>query len=405
MPEGGKGLLRLLAHSSYRRLWLAGLLSSAGSQMSRIGLLLYLYKSTHSVPGLALLVLLETLPGALLAPMAGVVVDRAKKRTVMIASDLARCAFLLAIFAWPSVAVLYLMAALQSIATVFFQPAAASSLPLILEPEDMPRANGLDQATANLVMILGPVAGAELFLAYGLEAILLVDAASFLLSAALVTGVSVRPVAPPEKTEESGMLSELRTGWAYLREHRLVLHLAALFFVSLLCVGLWIPLAPFFVDEFLKGSEHVLGYQMAAFGAGGVLGGLLAPRLVAWLGKGKTLVLAWMAEAVAMITYSQVPQVGGSLAIIFVWGIVVTMVVVPFYSILQNIVDERFLGRVFSLLKQGENLALVLAMGAAMGLRGVLGTHLIFALAGITYFAIAAASSLTPGGRFLRAFR
>lgn len=395
-----RGVLR---NPGFRRLWLADLLSSVGTQASRMALILYLFRTTDSVAGLALLVALETLPGALAAPAAGVLVDRASRRAVMLGSDLARAALLLLVLADPNPVAIYALAALLSVATAFFQPAQLASVPLAVPAGDLPRANGLTQATGNVVLILGPLAGAELFLSFGLAPALLLDAASFLLSGLLVAGLRLREVEGRET--ESAPLADLKAGWRYVSGHALVRPLVLLFFTSLLCVGLWLPLAPFFIREFLGGSERVLSIQLAAFGAGGALGGLLAPNLVARMGQGGTLIAALLAEASLMTLYSAVPHVAVSVAVIFVWGIVVATVAVPFYSILQTLVDERFLGRVFSLLKQTESVAIALAMALAVGLRGLLSSHAALTLAGCAYLAIVAAVSTAPGGRALREIR
>lgn len=403
---------QLLGNRAFRRLWAAGLLSTLGTQVSRIGLVLFLFQKTDSVPGLALLIVLETLPGALAAPVAGAIIDRLDRRALMIGADLARALCLLAVLANPTVETIYLMAALGSIASAFFQPAERALLPQLVTAGELPRANGLVESTGNLVLIVGPLAGAELFLRVGIGPTLVVDAVSFVVSAVLVLGVgaAARRVAGATArraldTERASPLTDLREGWSYLVHHRLVLHLVLLFFVSLLCVGLWLPLAPFFIREFLGGSQRLLGVQTAAFGAGGVLGGLAAPRLVARLGKGTALSLAFLAEGLAMTLYALVPDARASVAIIFVWGVVVSVVVVPFYSILQTVVDERFRGRVFSVLKQSENLALLAAMGLAVALQRVLASHWIFCAAGLAYCGVAALASMSAGGRALRATR
>ncbi len=396
----------LLANRAFRRLWAAGLLSALGTQVSRIGLILFLFERTDSVPGLALLVVLETLPGVLAAPAAGAVIDRLDRRALMIGADLLRALFLLAVLAHPAVETIYLMAALGSVATAFFQPSERALLPAVVPAADLPRANGLAESTSNLVLILGPLAGAELFFSVGLAPTLLLDAASFVLSAVLILGVGAGAAARPDgRAERASPLADLRDGWRYVLHHRLVLHLALLFFVSLLCVGLWLPLAPFFIREFLGAGERLLGVQIAAFGLGGVLGGLAAPRLVAHLGQGAALSLGFLAEGTVMTLYALVPDARASVGIIFVWGVVVSIVVVPFYSLLQSVVDEGFRGRVFSFLKQSESLALLGAMGLAVALQRVLPSHWIFCAAGLAYCGVAALAATTAGGRVLRATR
>jgi MFS family permease len=185
----------VLSNRSFRSLWLAGSLSRLGSEVSRIGLFLYLLDENRSVLILATLVALRTLPGAITAPAAGFIVDRWSKRSVMIASDLTRMALLLGILWRPGIEAIYVAAALHSVATVLFEPAKAAALALVVEKGELLRANGLERSTANVLMVLGPLLGAELFLRGGLAAILAVDAVSYLASALVTSRIKVRSIA------------------------------------------------------------------------------------------------------------------------------------------------------------------------------------------------------------------
>lgn len=396
--------LTILGNRSFRRMWLASLLSLLGSQISRIGLLLHVAREGDVVAGLAVLVALETLPGALAAPLAGAVVDRFDKRAVMIASDLVRMLLMLAVLAHPTVGVIYLMAALHSVLTAFFEPAKLASIPHVVGPKELLRANGLDKSASNLTLILGPVVGAELLLGLGLSATLIIDALTFLLSAALLLGVNIRQdVKPNAWPSPRAALRELGGGWAYLARHRLALHLNLLLFTALVCTGLWTPLAPGFIREHLGGSEAVLGWQFGAFGLGAALGGLWAPRVAERLGAGPTLFLGFLAEGAMLFVYGLVPQLAASTLIIFVWGNVVSLALVPFYSILQEVVEEGCQGRVFAVVKQSENVAVALAMPAAVALSAFLDSRVIFLCAGLFYFGVVALSALSAGGRALLA--
>jgi MFS family permease len=375
-----------------------------GSQVSRLGLILYVFDTRGEIVSLALLIVLDTLPGAVAAPLAGAVVDGMNKRVVMVVSDLSRMIFMLAILVHPTLGVIYLMTALHSIATVFFQPAKSAAIPLIVKQEDLTRANALEQSAANLTLITGPVLGAILLRQFGLTATLLFDAASFLVSALLVLKVTIRQVERRQiDLSAAGAVNEIKEGGQYLLRHPLALQLTFLLFVALSCTSLWLPLAPFFIRDQLGVSEQLMGWQSGLFGLGAALGGLIAPRVIDRFGTGLTLFAAFLGEALSMMVYSVVSRVGISMLVIFVWGVILSIIVVPFYSILQQIVEERFLGRVFSLIKQGENLAVVLAMLAAVLLQGFVATPLILLLAGLVYFAFTVVSSFSRGGRALLA--
>lgn len=392
----------MLGNSSYRNLWLASLLSMTGSQISRVGLILYIYSTGNSVPALALLLILELLPGALVAPLAGVVIDAYSKRAVMIVSDLLRMVFMLLIWWRPTTGMIYWMAALHSVATVFYLPAKSALIPAVVEESDWPSANGLDQSASSLTMVAGPIIGAELLILVGLKATLIVDAFSFLASALLVARVKSRPVTRGRvDLSLAATVQNVKAGWNYIATHRLVLRLNVMVFVSLLCAGMWMPLAPSFVRDQLSGSSRLVGWQIGIFGLGAILGGLLAPLLVRRFGKGVMVFLGLLTEGLSLSVYAVVSHVGVSMLIMFVLGIVVSIVVVTFYSILQTVVEEPFLGRVFSIVKQGENLAVVLAMVIAVLLQGFLDSHVILLVAGLFYVVLTVASSFGRGGRLL----
>jgi DHA3 family macrolide efflux protein-like MFS transporter len=391
----------LRSNSSFRNLWIANLFSMTGSQISRIGLVLYIFHTTNRLTDVAFLIALETIPGTICVPFSGVIVDRVSKRLVMIASDAGRIICLLVIVIHPTYTVIYLMIALHAIGAAFFEPAKSASVPLIVNPEELPRANGIEQSGNHLVLILGPFIGAELFTQVGLTATLLIDMATFLCSIILISRVHIRRTRGRVEKVAQSTVSDIVEGWKYIVRRQLVLLLLLLFFVSLLCVGLWLPLAPFFIRDFLKGSDRVLGLQLAMFGCGGVCGALLVSSLVRRVGKGLVLFLALMLEGLTMALYSLVPVVEVSVAICFFWGIIVSAILVPYYSIMQETVEEGFLGRVFSVARQGENVSILLAIGIAVGLHGVLSSNQIFLGAGLAYALIVSLLVATVGGREL----
>lgn len=385
---------------AFRNLWAAGLLSMTGSEMSRLALVLYLFNERHSVFDVALLVALRALPGALAAPGAGFLIDRYSRRTMMIGADVARMALTGVMLASPTPAAIYFAAIFDSVATAVFEPARCALLPSVTRRDEVPAANGVQQATANLTMVVGPVLGAEVFLLGGLHAVLVIDGASYLLSALLL--ISVRPRHPSCVAASSGSpLEEIREGWRYCRREAIVLCLVTMIFVSMLCGGIWMPLAPFFVHDVMGASDRALGLQFSAFGLGGIAGGLVASAIAARVHTGFLLFNGLLAEAALFVIYALVPNVAASVVVLFFWGITVSLIAVASQSILQLTVADRLLGRVFSTLKQGENLAMLLAMGLAVALSAWLSIRVVFLLAGGSYFAIVAAASMTKGGRAL----
>jgi len=391
----------LLSNSDFRNLWIANVLSTTGSSITRIGLVLYVFHTTNRLADVAFLIALETIPGTALVPFAGILVDQRSKRWVMILADTGRIICLVVILIHPSYAVIYLMITLHAIGGVFYEPAKSASVPLIVTTSELPRANGIEQSSKSMVLILGPIIGAELFTRLGLTIALVIDIATFLGSVILISRVRIRKAAGHGELAAHSPLSNITEGWRYIVRSKLIRHLIIMFFVSLLCVGLWLPLAPFFITDFLKGSDRVLGFQFGMFGLGGVIGSILIPGLVRRVGKGLVLFVSLLLEGLTMALYSLVPSVEFSIAICLFWGIVVSAILVPYYSIMQELVAENFLGRVFSVARQGESIAILLAIGIAVFLHGLFPSNQILLMGGLAYALVIALSAATAGGRQL----
>jgi predicted MFS family arabinose efflux permease len=389
----------LVRNLPFRRIWTAGLLSDAGSEISRISLVLYLAEESGTVAGVALLVVARTLPSLLAAPVLVALADRCRRGRVMIAADVARALVTCTILASPSPVAIYLAMILDAIAAAVFEPARAAALPQLVDARDVLRANGLARGAANATMVLGPLAGAELYVRFGLVATLLIDALSFVASALLI-GLARIPDLPAVRADAGG--GGVRAVLGYLARHDVALHVVALQFVSMLCAGLWLPLAPFFIRDVLGASERWLGLQHAAFGLGGVLGGLVAVRLPEQVRAGGLLVGALFAEGAHVGLYALVPDPVASLAVLSSWGAAVALIGTTSAAILQRQVAAHYLGRVFTMARQAEHLALLLAMALASALTGVMAVQTIFLLAGMIYCGAVLTVSHTAGGRALR---
>jgi DHA3 family macrolide efflux protein-like MFS transporter len=355
----------------------------------------------NSIAAVGALVYCETLPGSLAAFVSGAVIDSRDKRRMMVGMDILRAGLVMTAALLPAALLVYAMTAAASVASAFFNPARMAALPLAVDGALLTKANAMDQASSTLVMIAGPALGAYLFVSAGLKATLTLDALSFLLSAALLFPLRIRSPFAAYEMRRCSMAAQVREGWHYIVRHRVVMHLMGATVVSLLCVGLWMPVAPSFVQGFLSGSATALAYQLALFGIGGIAGSLAAPYAVRRLGKGTTFSTMLLAEATAMIIYSITPSLALSNLIICLWGAIVSMMLVPYYSLLQERVDEGFLGRVSAVARQAESAAAGIAIAAAVALRSVLEPQQMFLLAGCAYLAFAALALRTRSGRDL----
>lgn len=262
-------------------IWFGELISLIGSAVSDFALGIWVYQTTGSVLQFALISLAFVIPRLLIAPLAGVMVDRWNRRTVMIFSDcchalLMSSVFLLAYFGLLQSWHLYLITALGAIASSFQQPAYQAVIPQLVPPVHLGRANGLVDLGYGLAQLAAPLGGGLLFATLGLRGIVLLDLLTFLvaLTALLLVRVPDLPATdPPSPTTRTAWSQEFLAGWHFIRQERglmaLMLYIAATVFLT----GFMHVLTPPLVLS--MGDEAMLGIILTIGGVGMLAGGLV----------------------------------------------------------------------------------------------------------------------------------
>jgi MFS family permease len=265
---------RLLQENpAFRRLFLAHSVSRAGDAFNTVALVVLVFQLTGSALGVAGTVAFEVLPVLLLGPVVGLIVDRYPRRTLMVAADLARAglAFLLALVG-DSVIVAYGVAFGLSAFTQVFNPAVGSTLPDVVDADDLVDANSLLWTVAVLAqIILAPLAGA-LIGVYGAGIAFTVNAATYLLSAALLAdlGAGRSPA-----TVVQGNWQAAVAGIGAVRSHPLLRRLAIVQVLAALSAGSTSGLLVVLAGQQFGVEPSGVGWLLGAIGAGAAGGPLL----------------------------------------------------------------------------------------------------------------------------------
>ncbi len=290
--------LRVLRHPDFRYLFLGQSASVIGDRVVVVALALFVVRSGGSPGELGLVLAAQALPLVTLMLLGGVWADRLPRQRIMIATDLVRAALhaTLAVLILAGTVGLWQLIAIEAAfgaAQAFFQPAYSGVLPQTVPEDQILDARGLTELTANLAFLLGPAIASLIVLGLGAGEAFAFDAATFLLSAALLTRVSPRPRGQPG--ERGSALAELLAGWREVRSRAWVWVTIAVFAGAVLCVfAPWYALAPTVARD-LYGSAPVFGMLEAIAGAGAVIGALIATvwRPERPLRTGLLLILAW----------------------------------------------------------------------------------------------------------------
>jgi MFS family permease len=337
----------------FRALWLAQVISLTGDWFNTIASVIIV--SRYSASGLAVggLFIARALPPFLLGPLAGVVADRFDRRKVLVLSDILRSGIVLGFLLvdrperlW----LLYALTILQFSVSAFFEPARAALVPALVENDELLTANTLSSITWSAMLTLGGAIGGLTASLFGVRVSLVVDAASFLVSAVLVLSIPGQFHASTLHALESGW-HNFWDGMNYVRRN---LDVGIVTLVKALGqVGSFDIIAALYAAHVFRHGEEgatTLGLMFTAFGVGAVLGPLISNRLgnssKVWLrrailGGFVCMPLAWlivgMAPALPVALVGCVLRgAGGSVN----WT----------YSdvLLQMSVPNHFLGRVFA---------------------------------------------------------
>ena len=301
MP-GLRDLLRVLRHRDFRLLWLANSASVVGDRIVTVALALFVVDLTGRATDLGLVLAAYSVPLIGFLLVGGVYADRLPRHLVVVATDLVRFALhallaLLIVTGEVRIWHLVVIGVLFGTAEAFYRPAATGLLPQTVPEEEIQEANAVTGMFQNIAEFAGPALATLLVLGFSPAAAFALDAATFLVSAALL--VRVRPrergVAAAAPAARTSVWADVREGFHEVRSRSWVWATLASF-----CVALFVALAPLFVLGPIVAREQygdlaVFGYVFAAFGAGTIIGSLAGLR---WrprypLRRAMTLVLVW----------------------------------------------------------------------------------------------------------------
>jgi MFS family permease len=352
--------LRVLRHRDFRYLWLAQSASVIGDCIVIVALALFVIELTGSATDLGFVLAAASLPLVAFLLLGGVWADRLPRHRVMVVTDLVRFALhaLLATLIFTHTVAIWQLIVIEALfgsAEAFFRPAANGLLPQTVPEQEIQQANGLSTLSNNIGEFAGPALATALVLGLGAGWAFALDAATFLISAALLSRVRPRrrettarqlavapaPATPAPATattatataaadssEPVGVWSEIRDGYREVRSRSWVWATLAAF-----CAALFTGLAPWFVLGPVVAREQygeigVYGLVSAVLGIGTILGSLLGigwrPRFP--MRAAMLAILLWPAVAVlyaaGVTLYVVTPAMllgGAGIALFDVW--------------------------------------------------------------------------------------
>ena len=357
-------------NQTFTRLWVAHVTSGAGTAITTVALPLTAVLVLGASPSeMGLLAAAASLPNLLFGFIAGVWVDRVRRRPILVWADIGRALLLVSIpaAAWMgrlTFLQIWIVTFAAGTLTVFFQIAAISLLPALVEKRELVAANSRLSTSDAVLAIAGPAVAGGLVQLFSAPKAILLDAVSYIFSALALRGMTeAEPssTAPRNADDTNGRNAQFRSavvavgqevgeGVLELLRTPLLRTLTITSSMGMLAGSISAAVQMLFLVDQLNFTPSVIGTVLACGGAGSLLGALLSGRVAKILQVGMTLVvgkLLWIAGSLLMASADLVGyEVGAAGAALALSGLGSTIYFVNQISLRQTITSIRLLGRV-----------------------------------------------------------
>jgi dTMP kinase len=365
---------------SYFRLWLAQVISSTGDWIGLVAILAIAARVSHnSGAAVSLVMFARVVPGFFLATLGGVIIDRLDRRRVMFWCDIGRATLLALLPLVDSIAWLVVVSFALEILTLLWGPAKDASVPNLVDQEQLASANTLSLVASfgtfplaalifSLLAALAGWMGSFDFLRdlrFDQESLaLLVDAASFLVSALIVLRLPIRGAdrGPEHHADLSGTFRDIKEGLQFIVSEPAVRGVIVGLGLGLIGGGAMIPLGPVFAKEALGGDSATFGALMTALGIGAAIGVVALLLLQNRLPRERVFEFAVMGTGLFLVIAATLSTLGPAVLAVGLVGACAGTSYVTGFTVLQETVSDEMRGRTFACLYTVVRMCLLISL-------------------------------------------
>ncbi|MFP5238108.1 MAG: MFS transporter [Acidobacteriota bacterium] len=343
---------RALRHRNFRLFFGGQSISLIGTWMTRVATAWLVYRLTKSALLLGTVSFVGQIPTFLLAPFAGVIVDRIDRRQVLVwTQSLAMVQSLL--LAWLTlshrinITEILILSGFQGIVNAFDMPGRQSfMIRMVEEREDLSNAIAINSSMVNAARLIGPSLAGIVIAATNEGWCFLIDGVSYI--AVIISLLMMRLKPEGERHHGATMVQQLREGWVYVAESLPIRTILGLFAVLSLMGWPFTVLMPIFAAQVLHGGPHTLGFLMGAVGVGSLLSALTLVVRKTVRGLTKMIPIGAGIFGLGLIAFGLSHSMWLSMLMMFVTGFGMMQGLTTSNTILQTLVDEHMRGRVMS---------------------------------------------------------
>lgn len=351
----------LIANRNFLLLYLGQIVSSLGSGINFMGLTLYTLSIDGGITNIALLLMVLKLPSVLFGPFAGVLADTVNRKSLVVLSDLARGIIGIVLFFNTSIIYFYILIFTMTLFDILFAPSISGMLPEIVSEESLNEANSLFAGSRQLTRLIGPALGGVLATVFGIKTIFILNGLSFILSGVSELFIEYASVHSKfsMKTFTLSYKTNLKEGFNYIKHNYAIKFIIIFFSIASITFGAIPILYIDYINNVLNVSPGIYGLYMSLNSLGLVLGSFITTLLLRKFKAYEVMIIGVGIYGLLFFIFSSMSSLVFSISIFFVVGIVIASVDVTYGIYLQKNVDNKIIGRVYSLDMALSNLLIV----------------------------------------------
>lgn len=390
-------------------IWSGQFLSILTSSIVNFAIVLWLSLETGSAEVLAFATMAALLPQSVLGLFTGILIDRWKRKRIMILADsfIAFCTLILAIlfyFDLAKISHIYLLLALRSVGSAFHMPAMQASVPLLAPKSELIRIAGINQVIQSVCNIAGPAIAGLFITIMKMTNILMLDVIGAVVACISLAFVTIPDPSHEEQQKKLHLWKEAKEAFIEVRKHY---GLPSFFLLSILATFFIMPvgvLFPLMTLNHFSGTAFQVSMIEVAWGGGALLGGaLLGLKKYHW---NEILLVNCMYVLVgfSFLFSGLLPVSGymGFVAFTIVGGISGSLYMASFTTVVQTRIDPAVMGRVFSFYMSFNMLPSMLGLLGTGFLADHVGLGTTFVLSGLILCLIGAVSFFIPSIKGLK---
>ncbi len=320
--------------------------------MTRVATGWLVYRLTGSALVLGLVSFAGQIPTFLLAPFAGVLVDRLNRRNLLVWTQVLAAVQSLGLAALTLAKVITIheilaLSVFQGLINAFDMPGRQSFLvQMVDDKQDLQNAIALNSSMVNLARLVGPALAGLVIGAVGEGYCFAIDGFSYL--AVILSLVLMRVRVAPSKRATASMLEQLKEGWSYVTGFRPIRTILTLFAVMSLMGMPFVVLMPIFASQVLHGGPHTLGYLMGASGVGALVSAISLTLRKSVRGLTTMIQISAALFGTGLILFGLSRNLALSLCLMLVVGFGMMQGLAASNTVIQTLVPEDRRGRVMS---------------------------------------------------------